>query len=71
MQYIIIGDTENYNGCLICVVSGDITQAENVLRRMLNNPTENDKRLMKGHSNLRIKAVEAKDCWWNDPFLVN
>lgn len=33
---------------------------------MLNNPTENDKRLMAGHSNFRIKEVPAKDCWWRD-----
>jgi len=31
----------------------------------LNNPTENDKRLIKDHVNLRIEEVEDRECWWN------
>lgn len=53
------------------VCRGDRNFAEKILQRMLNNPTQNDKRCMEGHINLRIKEVEEKDCWWNDPFLVN
>jgi hypothetical protein len=65
MEYIIIGDTKDYSECLVCVC-GSKEYAEEVLQRMLNNPNENDKALIEGHTNLRIKAVEEKDCWWND-----
>ncbi|MBQ2176838.1 MAG: hypothetical protein II453_17910 [Alphaproteobacteria bacterium] len=70
-EYVIVGDTKNYFGCLVMVCKGDRDFAEKVLQRMLSNPTQNDKRCMKGHTNLRIEEVEEKDCWWNDPFLVN
>jgi hypothetical protein len=35
------------------------------LYRMLNNPTDNDKRIIRGHTNLRIEEVSEEDCWWN------
>jgi len=35
------------------------------LSRLLNNPNDNDKRLIKNHKNLRIEEVDDKDCWWN------
>ena len=71
MEYVIVGDTEKYNGCLVTVCKGGLKQAEEVLARMQTNPTENDRYLTKGHTNLRIEVVEDKDCWWNDPFLCN
>ena len=58
-DYIIVGDTERVEGCLICVAGKTKETAEEVLNRMLTNPTENDKRLMFGHRNLRIKEVPA------------
>lgn len=70
-EYIIIGDTIAYTGCLVCVCGTDKNHAEKVLFRMKNAPTDNDKIITKGHTNLRIKEVAAKDCWWNDPFLAN
>lgn len=70
-EYIIVGDTKSYKGCLVTVVRGDRHAAEKVLERMLYAPTENDLLLMKGHKNLRIEEVEEKDQWWNDPFLAN
>lgn len=53
-EYVIVGDTKNYDGCLVMVCRGDRNFAEKVLQRMLNNPTQNDKRCMEGHTNLRI-----------------
>lgn len=70
-EHIIVGDTKSYKDCLITVVRGDRNVAEKVLERMLYAPTENDLLLMKGHKNLRIKKVEEKEQWWNDPFLAN
>ena len=70
-EYIIIGDTKRYKGCLVTVCRGNRELAESVLNRMLTNPTDNDKVLMKGHANLRIEPVEEKDQWWNDPFLMS
>ena len=62
-EYVIIGDTKSYEGCLICV-AGSYENAQKVLHRMLNNPDENDKMLMAGHCNLRIEEVPPEDCWW-------
>ena len=53
-----------YKDCLVCI-GGTYEKAENTLNRMLNNPTENDRKLMVGHTNLRIKYVPENDCWWH------
>lgn len=74
MEYIIVGDALIYGKvceCLVCLCGKDIERAEEMLHKMLTNPDEDDKRRMKGHKNFRIKPVEKKDCWWNDPFLCN
>lgn len=68
VEYIIVGDTEKYNECLIYVVGKSLEKAEQILDRMLNNPTDNDKRLTKDHTNLRIKKVDYEDCWWNKDY---
>lgn len=65
-NYVIVGDTEKYDDCLVCVAGSTYERAENVLNRMLNNPTKNDKLLMIGCKNLRIEFVENKDCWWDN-----
>ena len=70
-EYIIVGDTKSFKDCLVTVVRGSRSYAEKVLERMLYAPTEDDLLLMRGHKNLRIKEVEEKDQWWNDPFLAN
>ena len=64
-EYIIIGDTERYEDCLVCLCGNSFEHAQEILYRMLNNPTENDKRMMERHTNFRIKEVVEKDCWWN------
>ena len=66
VEYVIVGDTEEYNGCLIYVIKGNFEMAEQILNRMLNNPTENDKRSMKGYINIHIEGVDKCDCWWNE-----
>jgi len=65
MEYIIVGDTEKYKGCLIYVCGKDKERAEKALERMKTNPTENDLAISKGHANLRVETVQDKDCWWN------
>lgn len=71
MEYIIVGDTKDYERCLVCPCGKKRERAEEVLNRMITDPTPNDKFLTKGHTNLRIEEVEDKDCWWNDPGLCN
>ena len=63
-DYVIVGDTKNYKGCLVCVCF-TAENAEKVLHRMLTNPNEDDKRRMKDHTNLRIERVPKEDCWWH------
>ena len=65
-DYIIKGDTEQFKDCLVYVAGKTYKDAKEVLNRMLNNPTKNDKNLIKGHTNLRVEFVEEKYCWWNE-----
>lgn len=69
-NYIIVGDTEKYKECLVCVCGNSQTKAQNTLSRMLNNPTENDKELIKGHTNLKVKTVPQDNCWWLNDYLI-
>lgn len=69
MEYVIVGDTKDYNGCLIFVCGTNREHAEEVLNKLLNNPTDADKKAIEGHTNLRIE--EVSNGWWNDPFLAN
>lgn len=71
IEYIIVGDTPRYEGCLVRVCGSDLENAEYILNQMLNNPTPTDLRLMEGHSNFRIKPVEEKYQWWNDRVMAN
>ena len=64
-EYIIVGDTERYKDCLVCLCGTSFEQAKKILERVLNNPNQNDKRLIEGHTNLRIKEVDEIYCWWN------
>ena len=64
-EYIIIGDTKEFNDCLICCCGENKSRAEETLNRMISNPTDNDKRLIAGHNNLRIAEVPKEKCWWN------
>lgn len=63
-DHVIVGDTEYYNGCLV-YVCGTLDNARKVLHRMLTNPTDDDKRELQRHRNLRIEEVPARDCWWH------
>lgn len=63
---IIVGDTDHFDGCLICVAVKSKESAEETLNRMPSNPTENDKRLIDDHRNLRIKEVPEEKCWWRN-----
>lgn len=70
-EYVIVGDTEKYDGCLVSTAGTSLEKAKAVLNRMLNNPDDNDRKLMRGHTNLRIKATKRENNWWNDTFLAN
>lgn len=63
-DWIITGDTSEYKDCLITVCGRDESVAKKALSRMLNTPTDNDKKTMKDHTNLRIELVKPEDCWW-------
>lgn len=69
-EYIIIGDTPDYDGCLVYTCGGDRDVAEDYLDRILNNPTENDLKATQGMTNLRVVEASETEQWWNDPFLV-
>lgn len=62
-EFAIVGDNEQYSMCLICVLSSQ-KEAEKNLKRMLESPTNRDKLLIRGFSNLRIVTIPKSDCWW-------
>ena len=70
-EFIIVGDTKDYKECLVCLAETSRTYAEERLDKLVNHPSETDLVISAGHTNLRIKEVESKDCWWNDPYLCN
>ena len=69
VEYIIIGDTKKYKDCLVYTCGKDRKDAERVLADILANPTADD--MLARHTNFRIKEVEEREQWWNDPFLAN
>ena len=72
IEYVIIGDTERFKDCLVAVCKKmSKEQVEEVLHRMLTNPTEHDLRLMENHTNFRIAEVKEEQQWWNDPYYMS
>ena len=69
IEYNIVGDTEDFEECLIYTCGSDLEKAEEYLDRIINDPTDNDIKATEGMTNLRIKEVSERDQWWNDPFL--
>lgn len=65
-EYNIVGDTKDYKGCLILTCGKSEERANEVLNRLLTNPTESDKMMIKGYTNLRIEKVDSGKCWWNE-----
>lgn len=68
-EYIIVGDTKKYKDCLVYTCGRSRENAERVLAEILANPKADA--TLSRHTNFRIKEVEEKDQWWNDPFLAN
>lgn len=62
MEYIITEKTKTYGWCLHCVCGKDEEWALQVLMK---------ERAAHPEKELRVEAVNEKDCWWNDPFLCN
>lgn len=65
-RYIIVGDTETSKGCLVMTCGASKERAEEVLNKLLSDPEEQDKRMIEGHTNLRVEEVDSSDCWWED-----
>ena len=70
-EYIIVGDLPDAKELLIYTIMGGRDFAEEVLNRMMNNPTKQDLEERAKFTNIKIKEVKSADCWWNDPFLAN
>lgn len=62
MEYIITEKTEKHGWCLHCLCGKNAGSALKSLER--EQAAHPDKEL-------RVEAVEDKDCWWNDPTLCN
>lgn len=72
MEYTIIGYYPDRNWwALVAPVGHEKEKALGVLRRMITEPTENDKKLIGTATILSLDTVSEKDAWWHDPFLAN
>ena len=71
MGWIIVGDTDKYEGCLVYTIMGGRDLAETVLDRLNNNPDVRDMQVRETMHNFRIKETKPSEEWWNDPFLAN
>lgn len=60
-EYVIVGDTKEYEGCLIYCCNNSKIIAEKRLEEILAN-----KKYTNEFKNIRIEIVSKKDCWWND-----
>lgn len=72
-NWIVVGDAEvcgKIEECLIRVCYSK-ESAEKEVERMLTNPTEQHKRELARHSNIRVKYTGSEPQWWDDPFLAN
>lgn len=64
-EFIIIGDTKDYKGCLVCLAGRTQERAEEVLAEVLAKKAEGKDESLNRHENLRIKEIDSKDGWWN------
>mgnify|MGYP006988909865 FL=1 len=72
MEYTIIGYYPEHGWwALIKPVGSDKEHALAVLKQMLTEPTDNDKKLIGKATILSIDTVSKENAWWNDPFLAN
>lgn len=64
-DYIITGLTKEHGRCLVYVL-GRTTEdmAKKMLEEFINNPTDNEKKLQKDHTDFQIEYVELDECWW-------
>ena len=66
MEYVINGYSKSLNNsCLVYTCGKSKEHAEDVLHRMLSNPTDHDKAVMKGLTDFHIRTVNEEDAWWN------
>lgn len=72
MEYTIIGYyPELDDWCLVALAGTEKEHALSVLKRMITEPNENDKKLIHNATVLSIDTVSKENCWWNDPFLMS
>ncbi len=66
-EYIIVGDTAEFEGCLVRLCGTSYERALEVLEEVKRDGFKG----FSEHSNFRIEKVKSEDCWWNDPVLCN
>lgn len=71
-EYIIVADYPDVGEAMVVPMANGVSRrfANTVLKRMVENPTENDKALIGEGKNLRVEKIESWQCWWNDPVMV-
>lgn len=66
-QYVIVGDTEQYKECLVCVLYASNKEiADKRFVEILSSKIEREKYSIPKYSNLKVVEVKDKDCWWFD-----
>lgn len=60
-EYVIVGDTKEYEGCLIYCCGNSKEATKKTLNEVLS-----EKRYTDEFTNIRIETVPKEDCWWNN-----
>lgn len=72
MEYTIIGYYPRLDTwCLVALAGTEKEHALSVLKRMITEPTENDKKSIGDATVLSIDTVSKENAWWRDPFLMS
>lgn len=72
MEYTIIGFYPEHGWWALIKPAGTKKgEALSELKRMVLEPTENDKKLIGNATVLSINTIRKEEAWWNDPVLAN
>ena len=71
-EYMIVADYPEIGEAMVCPLANGTSEerANEILKQMVENPTENDKALIGEGKNLRVEKIDRRNCWWNDPVMV-
>lgn len=72
MEYTIVGFYPEHGWWALIKPAGTKEdEALSELKRMVLEPTENDKAIIGNATVLSLSVVQKKDAWWRDSFMLD